>query len=109
MTQEGVEDYEFIIICRFCEKKVVSDKIRYYCHLTGKNRGPAHNTCNINVTQKQSNFITFVFHNCSNYDCHLFLKKVVDKKNGKVKFKFIPKTNEEYISTKYGCIKFVNS
>ena len=32
-------------------KEVISDKVRVHCHLTGKYRGPAHNTCNINVTQ----------------------------------------------------------
>ena len=43
------------------------------------------------------------------YDCHLFFKKLVDKKKDKVKSDFIPKTNEEYISVTYGCIKFIDS
>ena len=34
---------------------------------------------------------------------------MVDKKNNKVKFKIIPKTNEKYISIKYGCIRFIDS
>ena len=38
-----------------------------------------------------------------------FFKKLVDKKNGKVKFDIIPKTNEEYISVTYGCIRFIDS
>ena len=36
-------------------------------------------------------------------------KRLVDLKKDKVKFKIIPKTNEEYISVKYGCIRFINS
>ena len=64
--------------------------------MTGKYKGPAHNTCNINVKQKDSNFIPFAFHNFSNYDCHMFFKRLVDLKKDKVKFKIIPKTNEEY-------------
>ena len=72
MTEEDEEDYKNDNICRFCEKEILSDKVRDHCHLTGKYRGPAHNTCNINVTQKQSNFIPFIFHNFSNYDCHMF-------------------------------------
>ena len=40
-------------------KKIESDEIEDHCHLTGRNRGPAHSTCNINVTQKQNNFILF--------------------------------------------------
>ena len=90
-------------------KKIECDKVRDHCHLTGEYRGPAHNTCDINVTQKQSNFIPFIFHNFSNYDCHMFFKKLVDKKNDKVKFDKIPKTNEEYISVTYGCTRFIDS
>ena len=109
ITQESEKDYKNNNICRFCEKEIITDKVRDHCHLTGKYRGPAHNTCNINVTQKQSNFIPFIFHNFSNYDCHMFFKKLVDKKNDKVKFDIIPKTNEEYISVIYGCIRFIDS
>ena len=34
---------------------------------------------------------------------------MVDLKKVKVEFKIIPKTNEEYIAVKYGCIRFVDS
>ena len=88
---------------------MISDKVRDHFHLTGKYRGPAHSKCNIIVTQDKSSIIPFVFHNFSNYDCHLFFKKLVDKKNWKVKFDIIPKTNEEYISVTYGCIRFIDS
>ena len=49
MRREDEEDLDNNSICRFCEKELLSDKVRDHCHLTGKNRGPAHNTCNINV------------------------------------------------------------
>ena len=71
--------------------------------------GPAHNVFNINVKQKDSNFIPFVFHNFGNYDCHMFFKKLVDLKKDKIKFEIIPKTNEEYISVRHGCIRFIDS
>ena len=77
-------------------KKTETDKVRDHCHLTGKYRGPAHSICNINVTQDQSNFLPFIFHNFSNYDCHMFFKKLVKKKNDKVKFDIIPKTKNTY-------------
>ena len=91
------------------KKNIESNKVTDLCHLTGKNRGPAHSICNINVTQKRSKFVPIVFHNSSNYDCHRFYKELVDKNNDKVKFDIIPKTNEEYISVTYGCIRFINS
>ena len=109
MTEENEEEYRKNIICRFGEKFIESEKVRDHCHLTGKYRGPAHSKCNINVTQKQSNFIPFIFHNFSNYDCHLFFKKLVDKKKDNVEFEIIPKTNEEYISVTYGCNRSIDS
>ena len=104
-----MEDLKNKNICRFCEKSIESDKVRDHCHLTGKYRGPAHSICNINVIQKQSNFIPFVFYNFCIYDIHLFLKKVIDKNKDKVEFEIVPKTKEEYISVTYGCIKFIDS
>ena len=109
ITEDDEEDFEKIKICRFCEKEIISDKNRDHCHLTGKYRGPAHNTCNKNVKQKDSNFIRFAFHSYSRYDSHIFLKKLVGLKKDKVKYKIIPKTNEEHIAVKYGCIRFIDS
>ena len=109
MGYKDEEDFKNNNICRFCEKEISSDKVHDHCHLTGKYRGPAHNTCNINVRQADSNFIPFAFHNFSNYDYHMFFKSLVDLKKDKVKIEIIPKTNEEYISFKYGCIRFIDS
>ena len=109
MTEDDEKDYRNNITCRFCEKDIESDKARDHCHLTCKYRGPAQNKCNINVTQDKSNIILFKFHNFSNFDCHMFFKKLVDRKNDKVRFDIIPKTNEEYISVTYACIRFIDS
>ena len=84
MTEENEEDYRKKIICRFCEKNIECDKVRDHFHLTGKHRSLAHSKCIIKVTQDQSNFIPFICHNFGNYDCHMFFKKLVDKKNDRV-------------------------
>ena len=109
MANENEEDFKNNNICRFCEKEILSDKVRDHCHLTGKYRGPARNTCNINVKQKDSNFIPVAFHKFSNYDSHMFFKRLVGLKKDKVKFEIIHKTKEEYIAIKYGCIRFIDS
>ena len=109
MTQEDEEEYRNNNFYRVCEKNIESDKVRDHCQLTGKYRGPAHSKCDINVTQDQSSFIPFVFHIFSNYDCQMFLKKLIDKKKDNVEFEIIPKTNEEYISVTCGCIRFIDS
>ena len=91
------------------KKNFEFDKVRDHCHLTFKYRGPAHSKCIINVTQKQNKLIPFIFHNFSIYYCHIFFKNLVDMKNDKVKLDNIPKTNEEYISVTFGCIRFIDS
>ena len=78
MTEEDEENFSNINICRFCKTFIESDKVRDPCLLTGKYRGPAHSKCNTNVTETQSNFVPFIFHNFSKYDCHKFFKKLVD-------------------------------
>ena len=80
MTEEDEEDFEIDNICIFCEKENLCYKVWDNCHLTSKYRGLAHSNCNINVTQKQSNFIPFIFHIFSNCDLHLFFIKLVVKK-----------------------------
>ena len=109
MSEKDEEDYRSNNICRNCEKEIISDKVGDHCHLTDKHRGPAHNKGNIVIIQKQNNSIPYVFLIFSKYNCHLFFKKLVDKKLIKVKFDFIPKTNEKYISVTYRGITFIDS
>ena len=80
MTEKDEEDFKNNNNCRFCEKKIECDKVRDHSHLTGKYKGPAHSKCNINVTQDQGNFLPFMFHNFSNYDFHMFFKRLVNKR-----------------------------
>ena len=86
MTQDDEEDLGINNICRVSEKVIEPDKVRDHCHLTRRYRSPAHSICNINVAQGRSNFIPFICHIFSNYDSHMFFKKLVVKKNDKVKF-----------------------
>ena len=80
MTEEGEERFRKNDNYRFCEKNFEQDEVIDHYHLTGKYGGPAHRKSNIDVTLKQSIFIPFLFHNFSNYDCHMFFKKLIDKK-----------------------------
>ena len=72
---EDEKDYRNNNICRFCEKNIECDQVRDHCHLSSRYRGPAHNKCDTHVSQKQSNFVPFLFHNFSNYDGHTFFLK----------------------------------
>ena len=96
MTEEKEEDFIINKNCRFFENNIESDEVRDHCHRRGKYSRPAHSKGNINVTQKQSNFLPYVFHNFSNYDCHLFFRRFVDKRM--INF-----------SLAYGYIRFIDS
>ena len=75
-TVEDKRNYDKITKCHICGKDgfVEGDenknKVRDHCHLTNRFRGAAHAECNRNYR------IPVVFHNLSNYDAHLFIKKM---------------------------------
>ena len=53
MSGKDHKHYRDKSFCRFCEKNNKSDKVRDSFRLTAQNRGPAHNKCIIDVTQKK--------------------------------------------------------
>ena len=62
--------------CCICGKLIDNDneKVRDYCHVTGKFRGATHWSCNINfqLTKK----IPVIFHNLNGYDSHLIFSEL---------------------------------
>ena len=68
-------------------------KVKDHCHYTGRFRGAAHNSCNLNY--KKPKFIPVVFHNLSGYDSHLFIKNL-GFTDGTIDC--IPNNEEKYIS-----------
>ena len=57
--------------CWICEKRIDTDKekVRDNCHVTGKFRGAAHRSCNINLQLTKK--VPVIFHNLRGYDSHL--------------------------------------
>ena len=70
MTNEGEEIYINSCICWICKQELNMDKVRDYCHVTGKFRGAAHNTCNINLRLPMK--LPIIFHNLQGYNGHNF-------------------------------------
>ena len=81
--------------CSICEKLIDNDdeKVRYHCHVTGKFRGAAHRSCNINfqLTKK----IPVIFHNLRGYGSHLIFSEF-SKFN--IKINVIPNGLEKYMA-----------
>ena len=103
--------------CWLCEKefklKDVNENpiVKHHCHLTGRFRGLAHNSCNLKTRKAHTSFVPFLFHNFSGYDCHLFFEKLVNmatKKNKLIENDILAKSSENCISVKIGCLKFLD-
>ncbi|XP_065667913.1 uncharacterized protein LOC136088164 [Hydra vulgaris] len=90
-TSENKHDFNDATECHICGEKLGKDKVRDHCHITGKYRGAAHQSCNLNY--KIPKFFPVLFHNLSGYDSHLFIKKL---SGGKLSC--IPNNEEKYIS-----------
>ncbi|XP_055316607.1 uncharacterized protein LOC129576103 [Sitodiplosis mosellana] len=97
MTLEDEEIFNKAEICHICEGCLANGKeptVRDHCHFTGKFRGAAHQSCNLEYRQNRT--IPVVFHNLTNYDSHFIIKKLATGFPGEVKV--IPINKEKYIS-----------
>ena len=78
-----------------CEKLIDNDdeKVRDHCHITGKFRGAAHWSCNINLQLTKK--VPVIFHSLKGYDSHL----IFDELNKfDVKINVIPNRLEIYMA-----------
>ena len=99
-------------VCFLCEKEFCTDKsnkkeykrmckVRDHCHFTGKYRGAAHSSCNLQY--KVPRVIPVVFHNGSAYDNHFIIRQLAKDFNGY--FSCIGENTEKYISFSITIIK----
>ena len=108
MTSENELDFRNSTTCYICEKKY-SDKdkpVRDHCHITGKYRGSAHNSCNLQLRFDPDKIkIPVIFHNLKGYDSHFIIKKLGKNFNISV----IAQNFEKYISFTIDALKFLDS
>ena len=110
MSQEEEVQFEQAEKCWFCENPLDDTKVRDHDHLTGKNRGAAHNICNIQSQQRSSSFVPIFFHNFSGYDCHLIFEEFLIQAFEKgYEPRIIPKSMENYVSIQVGWLRFLDS
>ena len=74
-------------------------------HLTGKYRGPAHNSCNLLFRINPKNIkIPCIMHNLRSYDAHHILS-AVKPRHGDISV--IANTSEKYTSFRFGDVTFI--
>ena len=96
IMSEEEEQFQLSSTCWICGKLIDDDdeKVKNHCHITGKFRGAAHWSCNINLQLTKK--VSVIFHNLRGYDSHLFFNKF---KNFDVKVDIIPNRLEKYIAS----------
>ena len=112
ITLQEEESFKLAEECWLCEQPFTEyeQPVRDHDHLTGRCRGAAHNTCNINCKQKSSSFVPIFFHNFSGYDCHLIFEELLTEAyNQNYNPTIIPKSLENYVSVQVGCLRFLDS
>ena len=62
--------------CWICKKLIDNDeeKVRGHCHATGRFRGAAHRSCNINLQLTKR--VSVIFHNLRSYDSHIIFSEL---------------------------------
>ncbi|XP_067211627.1 uncharacterized protein [Linepithema humile] len=95
LMREESEKFRSTATCHVCEKPFTPDdtRVRDHCHLTGRYRGAAHSSCNLNY--KDSHVIPVIFHNLSGYDAHFIIKDVANAFEGNVEFSLTGETVSE--------------
>ena len=95
MTKEEEDLFQKSNNCWICKKLIDNDedKIRDHCHITGKFKGAARKSCNLNF--KLTKKVPVIFHNLRSYDSHLIFNEL-DKFD--VKIKVIPNGLEKYMA-----------
>ena len=105
-------------ICIHCDEPLVRpqfrDAVKDHCHITGKYRGAAHNTCNRSYFRIDPKRITIpvVFHNLKSYDAHHLMLRIAEVNTypqGTSDLRCIPNNNEKYISFSLGRLRFIDS
>ena len=85
MTKVDEEAFRKATNCHICEKKYnppqssyKDDKrVRDHCHVTGKYRGIAHQSCNLKLQVSAENIkIPVIFHNLKGYDSHFIISEL---------------------------------
>ena len=94
MTKKDEENYQNSNDCWICNEKIIKDKVRDHCHITGEFRGPANRECNSKLRIPRK--LPIIFHNLEGYDGHISFKELNNFDN--IDIQVIPKSSENYMS-----------
>ena len=116
MSNEDEKAFKKAKHCHICEKRYKPDDepVRDHCHVTGKYRGSAHQTCNLKlqISAEKIN-IPVVFHNLKGYDSHFIINELgelIKKSEDNIKIDVIAQNAEKYMAFYIGKhLSFIDS
>ena len=79
LTVEEEEQFQQSTHSWICNRKYSGDDVpvRDHCHITGKYRGSAHDSCNLKLKISAEKIkIPIIFHNLKGYDSHLIMQEI---------------------------------
>ena len=94
MTTEDENNFQNFNGSWISTQKIIKDKVRDHCHITGKFRGAAHKECNSKLRIPRK--LPIIFHNLEGYDGHIIFKELNNFDN--IDIQVIPKSSEKYMS-----------
>ena len=116
MTGEDEKAFKKATHCHICEKKYKVDDVavRDHCHITGKYRGSAHQTCNLKLQISAEKIkIPVIFHNLKGYDSHFIINELgelIKKGEEGISIKVIAQNAEKYMAFYIGNhLSFIDS
>lgn len=97
--------------CLFCAEPFLKtnyeDSVKDHCHITGRYRGAAHNSCNFKLRIKpKEDAIPVVFHNLRCYDAHHLMQAMSLMQQ---EVRCAANNMEKYITFSVGGIRFIDS
>ena len=95
ISEEDKGQFQSSNPCWICEKLIENgdEKVRDHCHVTGKFRGAAHWSCNINLQLTKN--VSVIFRSLRGYDSHLIF---CEFNKFDVKIDVIPIRLEKYMA-----------
>ena len=108
MTDRDQRSFRMTKRCYICRKKYREDDVpvRDHCHITGKYRGSAHQSCNLKLQISAEKIkIPVVFHNLKGYDSHFIInelgdiiQKAKETEEEEIKINVIAQNSEKYMA-----------
>ena len=108
INEEQENEFNHCKECHICNKAIddADVKVRDHDHISGHYRGCAHQSCNLNLNNKNYKIPVF-FHNLTGFDGHLIIQGLRDMNFSNIKL--IAQNFEKYMSISFGDFRFLDS